>query len=271
MLPPPSEPSECQSLLTPPPPPSGWHAVASLPPLPLPDRRARASQAALGALLVASLAASLAAATAAAAPPPRAAAWLSLVAAEAAAALGCLLGLLLADPGALRRSPERCFPLPPRVEAAVRRGAPLRSNVEEGGRTFCVRCLVWREEGEAAHHCATCGVCVRDFGHHCAVFGRCIAGKGFRGTRGYFKGIIAAGAAGVATPFTLLLVEGLLQEEVCEWCELAFRRGRRRRAAGGCEPPSQCLIFMIVSILVCLNLCCPFRKCLRLVFDACVR
>jgi hypothetical protein len=116
------------------------------------------------------------------------------------AALVCLCGLMFGDPGIIKRSAETCFPLPDSIIQRLSTGRFMDdlSNVTaynpEGlmsSKTFCVRCLVWRQPG--GHHCKTCQRCVKDFDHHCGVFGRCIAGKILPAPSGnwpYFTAII---------------------------------------------------------------------------------
>ena len=134
-------------------------------------------------------------------------------------ALICLVGVLCTDPGTIKRSEETCFPLPAQVEQRLREGRdPFDglTNVTEGDRTFCVRCLVWRPPADPRktsarglfgpalrhcakaqpHHCRTCQRCVVHFDHHCGVFGRCIAGYGLSGNMKYFTVIICAGYLG---------------------------------------------------------------------------
>ena len=142
-----------------------------------------------------------------------------LIWSEAIVALLCLLGLLLDDPGTIKRSAENCFPLPPEVEEKLLTGQPLTGlrNVIVDGRSFCVRCCVWRESAGLSrfdgvsntHHCDTCQRCVRDFDHHCGVFGRCIAGEGMGGNMKYFKTIIAMLAVGILTCIATVIVQAL--------------------------------------------------------------
>ncbi len=128
-----------------------------------------------------------------------------VVGAEAAVALLCLLGLMIGDPGTLRRSEARCTPIPAgAIRDSLLQGKPVPQglgNVHDADRgTFCVRCLLWREREEKhVHHCSICQRCVRDFDHHCGVFGRCIAGQGLHGNMGYFKVVIAMGCCGAFT------------------------------------------------------------------------
>ena len=73
-----------------------------------------------------------------------------VVLAEAAVALLCLLGLMLGDPGTLRRSEARCTPIPAGpIREALLQGKPLPQSVsnhhEPERGTFCARCLLWRE------------------------------------------------------------------------------------------------------------------------------
>ena len=147
---------------------------------------------------------------------------LALVYSEAIIALICLAGIRFGDPGVLQRSPEACFPLPDRVTDMLRAGRTANGmrNIRASGRTFCVRCMIWRhegsshgnpdsddssesdseeEEGEEVHHCSICQRCVRDYDHHCMVLGRCIAGKGYSGTRGYFKVGLSMGVVAFVT------------------------------------------------------------------------
>jgi hypothetical protein len=128
-----------------------------------------------------------------------------IIGVEAAVAIICLLGLLLGDPGTLKRSEARCTPIP---EGTIRdfllQGKPVPTTVgnfrDPARGTYCVRCLLWREKAEReVHHCRICQRCVVDFDHHCGVFGRCIAGRGLHGNMGYFKGVIAMGCLGTFT------------------------------------------------------------------------
>ena len=145
---------------------------------------------------------------------------LYVVYAEAAVALLCLAGLVFDDPGTVRRSRLTCEPVPPEARAKLQNMAPpnLQNVTGADGRTFCVRCYVWRPreppayDGDRfhahanAHHCSTCQRCVTDFDHHCGVFGRCIAGDGFAGNMGYFKTLILMGVLGCATCVSFMFV-----------------------------------------------------------------
>mmetsp|Transcript_77297 Transcript_77297/g.250102 ORF Transcript_77297/g.250102 Transcript_77297/m.250102 type:complete len:303 (+) Transcript_77297:82-990(+) len=194
-----------------------------LPPMPPPDRARMRAESTGGCMIVLFITVSCVVATRIGTstladwlPERLLAAWNGLVGAAAAAALASLLGVLLADPGVLRRSQESCTPVPPEVAERLRAGEPLQAmeNVLQEGQTYCVRCLLWRrprggrgccapaacecfpEAAYRIHHCSTCQRCVEHYDHHCAVLGRCIAGRGFSGTLGYFKVLIAMGHLG---------------------------------------------------------------------------
>ena len=108
---------------------------------------------------------------------------LYVVYAEAAVALLCLAGLVFDDPGTVRRSRLTCEPVPPEARAKLQNMAPpnLQNVTGADGRTFCVRCYVWRPreppayDGDRfhahanAHHCSTCRRYATDLDHH---FGR---------------------------------------------------------------------------------------------------
>ena len=96
---------------------------------------------------------------------------LGLIYLEAVIALVCLFGLMWGDPGTIKRSPRTCFPQPSVVADKLRCGESLAmlGNIDTGDRTFCTRCLVWRDNEVETHHCATCQRCVTDFDHHCGV------------------------------------------------------------------------------------------------------
>jgi len=134
--------------------------------------------------------------------------WMGAIYSEAAIAIVCLLGLMWGDPGTIKRSPENCFPQPEIVAEKLRNGMSLAGvgNVNEDGRVFCIRCLVWRPDDGETHHCATCQRCVGAFDHHCGVFGRCIAGDGFGGNMGFFKTLIMMGVLGCATCVSFLFI-----------------------------------------------------------------
>lgn len=148
---------------------------------------------------------------------------------EAAVVMFCLLRLMFLDPGVIQRSAHSVFPLPAEVSEKLDEGKPLSglSNIHSGDRSFCVRCLVWRNDeppsvvscGEAchrrvfpgarhskAHHCSICQRCVAQFDHHCSFLGRCIGGRGFGGNMGYFLAIIAASWAGLLTCFAVVVM-----------------------------------------------------------------
>jgi len=132
------------------------------------------------------------------APRPLFVTVLCLIYAEAGIAIICLFGLMWGDPGVIKRSPQTCFPMPGEVADRLAQGQPLDGlhNLASSGRTYCVRCLVWRENELNCHHCSTCNRCVTHFDHHCGVFGRCIAGDGFGGNMGYFKTILGMAVFG---------------------------------------------------------------------------
>ena len=171
----------------------GTFRLSDLPPLPKPNLSEMRSQALCGNLLVLSLITIFCGLT-------------------NAIALVCLLAIMWADPGTVRRSEATCFPVPDAVAEKLRRGESLATigNITRDGRTYCVRCLVWRPNdggrsgGRAGssltHHCQTCNRCVTEFDHHCGVFGRCIAGKcEFRGNMWAFRLILVMAASGAIT------------------------------------------------------------------------
>lgn len=98
----------------------------------------------------------------------------------AAVALCSMLYLLFGRNGEIKRSSETCYPIPPEVVqrlSEAKSAGSMRNVRGQGGRTYCVRCLIWRpgpREGGPGHHCSTCQRCVTGFDHHCGVFGRCI-------------------------------------------------------------------------------------------------
>ena len=182
---------------------SNWADVLALPPMPEPDYRGMRSEACYGNCLVLTLIV-LFVAPVHMSYTSDTVMYLLLIYAEAIIAIVALLGLMWGDPGTIKRTPQTCFPLPGAIAEQLRAGhrnligSGRAGNIHERGRTFCVRCLVWRHN-ETVHHCRTCQRCVADFDHHCGVFGRCIAGEGFAGNMGYFKTLILMFFAGFGT------------------------------------------------------------------------
>ena len=133
-------------------PAPGWDA--NLPPLPSPLRAERARQArygvaavltAVAVLLSAGLALLLSAPLPVAAWAPILSVWLLV----ALFALVCLHQLLFSDCGSIiRRSKETCLPIPVALAAQLAEGCawPPADNLTDAstGRTYCVRCFVWR-------------------------------------------------------------------------------------------------------------------------------
>lgn len=150
----------------------------------------------------------------------------------------CLAYLRWGDPGVLTcdRSMQN---VPEEIRHLLLAGEelPKQNLTDASGRSFCVRCLIWRpppnsqakageptkqatstwwasvtaiaavvmgiresDQGDGnVHHCSVCQRCVGGFSHHCSFFGRCIAKK----NRKYFDTIITMGNSTALT--TLLL------------------------------------------------------------------
>lgn len=155
---------------------------------------------------------------------------------EAALALACLIGLYIKDPGTVKRSPSTCSPMPETVIQRLSEGKDVDdlANIWEGEKSYCMRCLVWRDPqsdpvldegcaaathdrcsrlhcgtGSRAHHCSVCERCVLNFDHHCQIFGICIAGQGCSGNIGIFHCLLSLGCAAPATAATLGILVGL--------------------------------------------------------------
>mmetsp|Transcript_4313 Transcript_4313/g.11367 ORF Transcript_4313/g.11367 Transcript_4313/m.11367 type:complete len:148 (+) Transcript_4313:64-507(+) len=137
--------------------------------------------------------------------------------------------------------------MPKQVADAFEAGATaeqrlqLGRNINQGGREYCVRCLVWRgTKADNCHHCSICQRCVRNFDHHCGVFGRCIAGEGYRGNMGYFKVIISMGGAGIVTAMSFSIFSA---------------------AAHVSSGENAFLAVLAVSMTTCSCCCCAYVMC----------
>lgn len=119
----------------------------------------------------------------------------------AAIAVLCTAYILYGEAGVIERNPENCYPVPEKVAQMLLEGRTVDtlSNIKDGDRTYCVRCLLWRPKvdswGQKCHHCSTCQRCVTGFDHHCGVFGRCIV----RGNMPCFVTLISMMMAGWVT------------------------------------------------------------------------
>ena len=210
-------------------------SIEDLPPLPSPVRKVQRRQEGLGCALVLGITAFLVGATHGISSiedlsPTFVWTCRGCIYTEALLALSCLIGLMLADPGVIQRTPETCSPIPVQVQELLLRGEEAVENVTDGPRTFCVRCLVWRPEKPAGfhpwyklglqmkpHHCRICQRCVVHFDHHCGVFGRCIGA----GNIGFFYGLICLGSMGALTcTLTTILALSLTWDLVREKPEI---------------------------------------------------
>jgi hypothetical protein len=222
--------------------------TSNLPPLPKPRLLEMRRQAALGCILVLAIIAACLAVMLLATwhwTLHSRAAVAVIASLESAVALGMLAGLMFGDPGVVKRTDSNVRPLPDIMAGALADGNLSwgnKSNIRDGDRIFCVRCLLWRDASApldscaratqrlpfrslwgpssgvsrsddgvhwcatTTHHCSTCQRCVRHFDHHCVVFGRCIAGRGLQGNLKYFIGIISMAAIGVFTTGSVALV-----------------------------------------------------------------
>ena len=186
-----------------------WALVDSLPPLPRP-KRVQTGEARVGILcsmvFLAVVLMPLHTCVPGKYPPPMTTSplWIGILWSEGFVIVICLMGILYIDPCTIKRTPETCLPLPPMIAERLLQGASLDgvANVEEDGRVYCVRCLVWRPPQCAmrTHHCNKCERCVSSFDHHCVFFGRCIAGTGCRsGNLPFFRGLLLMTLLGVVT------------------------------------------------------------------------
>jgi hypothetical protein len=188
---------------------ASWEDVKRLPPLPRPDYGAKCGEASCGCTLVITLIVMLVGTTegvVSGMEPSNfvARAGRTAIYTEAFVAIVCLLGLMFGvrtrapalpprylpasrpgltascalpqDPGVIKRRPETCFPMPPKVADMLDAGETaekiqqLGNLRDDDNRTYCVRCFVWRgSSAEMPHHCSTCQRCVRHFDHHCGV------------------------------------------------------------------------------------------------------
>lgn len=249
-----------------------------LPDLPKPNFFAQRSEAATGSVIVLGIILACVEGThgslafAEAVPLPISRLLLALIYAETAVALVCLCGILLADPGVIKRSPQTCLPVPDEVKEKLGKGEPLTGliNIRNAdGRSYCMRCLVWRNNSEEPaagrlarvcervfaltdrprpHHCRICGRCVRSFDHHCSVFGRCIAGAGYRGNVVYFLTLIAMAFAGMITCGASVIAGMVYTWEATDSSELPL-------------PPLPFLFLAAVCCWQCLNAVSYLIRC----------
>jgi hypothetical protein len=146
--------------------PENWSRVRSLPALPERHIWTMRRESVLGCTLVCflvsllvSLTQGVALAPGAAAPRPLIWAALALIYTEAAVALLCLLGLLVGNPGEVKRSPQSCFPMPESVADRLSQGESLNglANVSFDGRTYCAPIQTDREGWERVGAGVRCG------------------------------------------------------------------------------------------------------------------
>jgi len=171
-----------------------------------------------------------------------------LIYGQVSAALLCLVGVLVIDPGVVPRTQENCFPIPSEMhqwlvairaehgnqneerqeETTLTRPSEqyLPSPDQNCKDTYCTRCLVWRRSQSNSDiryfHCNVCQRCVGYYDHHCDVFGRCIAGTPTgRGNLKFFYGLLGFG---VSTYLTCLgsLLAGLIRAYDVKWVVPVF-------------------------------------------------
>jgi len=150
---------------------------------------------------------------------------------EAFCAFCCLFKIVCGGSSEVHRTPLVCFPVPDEFLSKLEKGDQHISNGLQywtprcqdqhisnvsdvaGGRTYCVRCLVWRPDigpgGLRSHHCSVCQRCVTDFDHHCGFYGRCIAGSNSPTRPGNmfpFKLIIVCAVLGCCTGVIFIVI-----------------------------------------------------------------
>ena len=120
----------------------------------------------------------------------------------------CLFAIRSSTSAVLQRTHETALPIPEAVAAALAGKAdmPVSNIVEGDGRSYCVRCFVWRPKDVECHHCRVCQRCTVHFDHHCHILGRCIGGAGLRGNLLPFRVLLASTAVGVLSCFITLIV-----------------------------------------------------------------
>lgn len=120
-----------------------YRLPVSLPPLPQPDRDTQRAQAANGIGTVFAtifVLVGLTSGSAMVAPSVPASLLVGAVMFESVAAVVCLAGVLLSDPGIVRRTAETVAPIPEAVATRLAEKAPVPEvNLQEGNRSYCVR------------------------------------------------------------------------------------------------------------------------------------
>lgn len=136
-------------------------AAPALPPMPTPDYKARRQQSTCGiAVVLGNILFFLGVTNAAVWPDgfDASSRWICLwlIYGEAIVALVCLAGLLFGDPGVVRRTKDTTMPLPAEVAERLCKGGMqhqfVLTNIQDGPRSYCVRCFVWRDPAKGTRN-----------------------------------------------------------------------------------------------------------------------